>query len=215
MSLFLLLFACSEKPQDTASEPATKPSTEPATEASTEPATEPATEPSTEPATEPGAEPGNEPPLDTSGLTESSGCADYFAYAFNPEDTRTVQISGMGLAEQAHQQGAALEISYTINPETDDIQPLVMYKEGERLNYESCNDALDPNMMPIITAEYMAIAGTVTITVTPNGEATDWGEFPATIEITMQDMELLSTELQNSIFIENFTFLAGIGWLPG
>ena len=211
MPLFLLLFACSEKPQDTTSESATEPSTEP----SIEPATESSTEPATEPATEPSTEPGREPPMDTSMLTENGGCGDYFAYAFNPEDTRTIQIYGQGLAEQAHQQGSTIEVSYTIDPNTDDIQPIIKYKEGERLNYESCNDALDPNMLPVIIADYTAISGTVTLIITPVDEPTDWGAFPANINVELQNMDLVTPELLPGIYIEDLSFSADIGWLPG
>ena len=195
MISFLLFFACSEKQQDTS--------------------TEPATEPSSELENEPSAEPGNEPNLNTTTLTQSGGCGDYFAYVANPEDTATLQIYGFGLAEQAHLEGGPITVVYTINPETDDIQPVITFKEGERLNYDSCNDALDPNLMPVVAVERTAISGTVTITVTPTGEATEWGGFPATIDIDIQNMDLLSPELIPGVFIETLSFSADIGWLPG
>ena len=87
-TLFLLLFACGDKDEDTSTtEPAGEPSTEepagePATEASTEPAGEPATEASTEPAEEP------PPPgfcdlyADTCGeWTADISCPDWWAAA--------------------------------------------------------------------------------------------------------------------------------------
>ena len=223
MISLLFIFACSEKPQDTGTAPpvdpttevSTEPAAEPSTEPSSEPGNEPSTEPTTEPSTEPSAEPGNEPDPNTTTLTQSGGCGDYFAYVANPEDTVTLQIYGFGLAEQAHLEGGPITVSYAINPETDDIQPVIKFKEGERLNYDSCNDALDPNMMPVIAVERTAISGTVTITVTPTGEATEWGGFPATIDIDIQNMDLLSPELIPGVFIETLSFSADIGWLPG
>ena len=70
------------------------------------------------------------------------GLLDYFVYAKNPEDTLTLHISGSGLAMEAHQSDSGVvEYTYTIDPMSDDIQPVIIAQQGEFLNEWSCNDA--------------------------------------------------------------------------
>ena len=118
-----------------------------------------------------------------SELTSSGGCGDYFVYAKNPDDTLALHISGSGLAMEAHQSDSGMvAYTYTIDPMTDDIQPLIVAQEGLYLNEWSCNDAAMNE--PEITLEHMAISGTVQVTVEADGEMTDWGEVPANITLT-------------------------------
>ena len=162
MNLILFLLACGTKQADTSSEPTDTDTAE--NNESSQPITEPE-HPSTDPSTEPSGEP-VEP--DTTSLNTVGGCSDYFVYAHNDTDTQTIHVIGAGLAQQAHEQGEALSISYSINPDTDDIQPTIRFQTGENLNHVSCNDAIIPGMEPVVTNEWTAISGTVSVTVTPN-----------------------------------------------
>ena len=200
MNLILFLLACGSKQTDTSSEPAAE------TNEPSQPSTEPA-QPSTEPSGEP-----TEP--DTTSLNTIGGCSDYFVYAHNDADTQTIHVSGAGLAQQAHEQGEPLSISYSINPDTDNIQPTIRFQTGENLNHVSCNDAIIPGMEPVVTHEWTAISGSVSITVTPNGDATDWGEYPADVEIFMESIEL-SDEQGDSFTLPEKTLTTFIGWMPG
>lgn len=205
MNLIFFLLACGAKQSDTSEPTDTAENNEPS-----QPSTEP-TQPSTEPSTEPSGEPVDP---NTTELTTIGGCSDYFAYAHNDTDTQTIHVIGSGLAQQAHEQGEPLSISYSINPDTDDIQPTIRFQTGENLNHASCNDAIIPGMEPVVTHEWTAISGSVSITVTPNGDATDWGEYPADIEIFMENTEL-SDEQGDSFILPEKTLITFIGWMPG
>ena len=146
-----------------------------------------------------------------SELTSGGGCGDYFLYAHNATDMLALQVSGSGLAMEAHQspRGVA-EYTYTINPMTDDIQPLIVAQEGAYLNAWSCNDAAINE--PQLDAEYSAISGTVHVTVVAEGEMTDWGEVPANITVEMTDVCFDAPE---AFCIESHTMVEFIGWMPG
>ena len=204
MNLIFFLLACGTKQADTSSETDDTDTTE-----NTEPS-QPSTEPD-QPSTEPSGDP-MEP--DTTALTIVGGCSDYFIYAHNDSDSQTIHVIGSGLAQQAHEQGEPLSLSYIINPDTDDIQPTIRFQTGENLNHVSCNDAIIPGMEPVVTHEWTAISGSVSITVTPNGDATDWGEYPADIEILMENIEL-SDEQGDSFILSEKTITTFIGWMPG
>lgn len=144
-------------------------------------------------------------------LTGTGGCSDYFVYAKNPEDTLTLHISGSGLAMEAHQSDSGVvEYTYTIDPMTDDIQPVIVAQQGEFLNEWSCNDAAINE--PRIDLEHPAISGTVHVTVTAEGEMTDWGEVPASVSIEMTDVCFDAPE---SFCIESYSIEQYIGWMPG
>ncbi len=144
-------------------------------------------------------------------LTSGGGCGDYFLYAHNEIDTLALWVSGSGLAMEAHQSPrGVVEYTYTINPMTDDIQPLIVAQEGSFLNAWSCNDAAINE--PQVDVEYVAISGTVHVTVVAEGEMTDWGEVPANITVDMTDVCFDAPE---SFCVESHTMVEFIGWLPG
>ena len=144
-------------------------------------------------------------------LTANGGCSDYFVYAKNPEDTLTLHISGSGLAMEAHQSDSGVvEYTYMIDPMTDDIQPVIVAQQGEFLNEWSCNDAAINE--PRIDLEHPAISGTVHVTVTAEGEITEWGEVPASIRIEMIDVCFDAPE---SFCIDSYSIEQYIGWMPG
>lgn len=146
-----------------------------------------------------------------SELTSSGGCGDYFVYAKNPEDTLALHISGSGLAMEAHQSDSGVvEYNYTIDPMTDDIQPVIVAQQGEFLNEWSCNDAAINE--PRIDLEYVGISGTVAVTVVAEGEMTDWGEVPATISIEMTN---ICFDAEIPFCIESYMMTEFIGWMPG
>ena len=204
MNLIFFLLACGTKQTDTSSEPDNTDTAE--NNEPSQPSTEPA-QPSTDPSGEP-VEP------NPTNLTTVGGCSDYFVYTHDDIDTQTIHVIGSGLAQQAHEQGEPLSISYSINPDTDDIQPTIRFQTGENLNHASCNDAIIPGMEPVVNHEWTALSGTVLVTVTPNGDATDWGEYPADIEIIMENIEF-SDEQGDSFILPEKTITTSIGWMPG
>ena len=205
LPLFILL-ACGEKAEDTSTEDTAVESDDTATED-----------------TGSGTSEGNEGSNGGAGtnqvwtsdtlneLTSSGGCGDYFVYAKNPDDTLALHISGSGLAMEAHQSpGGMVEYTYTIDPMTDDIQPVIVAQEGLYLNEWSCNDAAMND--PEITLEHMAISGTVNVTVEADGEMTDWGEVPANMTLTLTDV---CFDAEVPFCIASHTMNEFIGWLPG
>lgn len=144
-------------------------------------------------------------------LTANGGCGDYFVYAKNPEDTLTLHITGSGLAMEAHQSDSGVvEYTYTIDPISDDIQPMIVAQQGEFLNEWSCNDAAINE--PRVDQLHMAISGTVHVMVTAEGEMTDWGEVPANIRIELTDV---CFDAPVSFCIETYSIEQYIGWMPG
>lgn len=144
-------------------------------------------------------------------LVSGGGCGDYFLYAHNTDDTLSLQISGSGLAMEAHQsERGVVEHIYSINPMTDDIQPLIVAQEGVYLNEWSCNDVVMNE--PRIDVQYVAVSGTVHVTVVAEGEMTDWGEAPANITLEITDV---CFEAPEPFCIEAFSITEYIGWMPG
>lgn len=213
MLTFLVLLACGEKSEDTAID----------TTETTDTAVEDTGGESTE-GSEGSGETGGIDTEDTDGessagwsssamgdLTMTGGCGDYFLYAHNAEDTLALHIAGSNVAMEAHQSPRGVfEYTYTINPMTDDIQPLITAQEGEYLNVWSCNDAAINE--PRINSQYVAISGTVAVTVVAEGEMTDWGEAPANMTLEMTDVCFEAPEL---FCIESYTMTEFIGWMPG
>ena len=87
-------------------------------------------------------------------------------------------------------------------------------KTHESHRYAACNDTIIPGMEPVVIHEWSATSGTVSVTVTPNGEATDWGEYPTDIEIIMESIEF-SSEQGDSFTLPEKTITTFIGWMPG
>ena len=211
MLTFLALLACGEKSEDTAID----------TTETTDTAVEDTGGESTEGSegsggdtgsTDTGSETSENWDSDTvDDLTMTGGCGDYFLYAHDSDDTLALHISGSNVAMEAHQSPRGVfEYTYTINPMTDDIQPLLRVQEGEYLNAWSCNDAAINE--PRIDSEYVAISGTVQVTVVAEGEMTDWGEAPANMTLEMTDVCFDSPE---PFCIESYTMTEFIGWMPG
>lgn len=144
-------------------------------------------------------------------LTQGGGCGDYFVYAQNPDDTLSLQISGQGLAAEAHasDRGVA-EYTFTLNPNTDDIQPLIVAQSGQYLNEWSCNDAV--MYEPIVLENYVAISGTMQVTVVAEGTPTDWGEVPANMSIQLTDV---CFNAPTELCISSMTLQRFVGWFPG
>ena len=199
MKLIFLFLACGAKENDSSLDDTAADTSDTATENQN---TEPTVEPSVEPV---------DP--NVNDLSNISGCSDYFVYAYNDADTQTLHISGSGLAQEAHSNNTSISRSYTINPDTDDIQPTLVMQIGENLNHASCNDAIIPGMEPVVADEWRAISGTVSFSVTPAGEATDWGEYPAEMDITLEEI-VLSNDT-SSVEIPTMSLSAAIGWMPG
>jgi hypothetical protein len=141
-------------------------------------------------------------------LTENGGCSDYFVYIRNEEDTISLSIQGSGLAAQAHEDGS-VEVSYDFESNTSSL-PSLMLQRGSLLNTNSCDDVFEDE--PIVEESLEAISGTMVLRVEPEGEATDWGEFPAVMDVTLTNVCFSGTE---TLCLGSMGFASFIGWMPG
>ena len=214
MTVFLVLLACGEKETDTAvaEDTAVESDTGESTEGSEGTGETGGTE---ETDTQETGDP--DPGSSTWGsdtvwdLSTGGGCGDYFLYLHNDADTLALQISGNGLAMEAHQSArGVVEHSYVINPMTDEVQPLIVAQEGSNLNAWSCNDASIYN--PEVSAQYVAMSGAVDVTVVAEGEMTDWGEVPANMSMVLSNV---CFEAPEPFCIEELVIEQYIGWMPG
>ena len=145
-----------------------------------------------------------------SNLGDAQGCGDYFVYTANTEDTNALFVSGVALAQQAHDAGEVITMTYTLPNDALSI----LARTGSDLTEEACNDA--PTVDATIDWVYTASSGTATVTMTPTGEPTAHGGYPANVEIIFENVELIEdTGVQTTVIIETLILTAGIGWLPG
>ena len=152
-------------------------------------------------------------------LTNPSGCADFVFFDRNDSDTLSIEISGSGLAEAAHNAGEPISMSYDLSDLPDDIT--VENLTGTHLTHSLCNDALDPTIETQIEEVFIPVSGTLTLTATPTGEATDWGELPSELEVTIELSDFCAeigdeeTHHENCFNVNEYSARTLIGWLPG
>ena len=155
----------------------------------------------------------------TEELTNPSGCADFVFFDRNDADTLSIEISGSGLAEAAHIAGEPVSISYDLADLPDDIT--VEHLTGAHLTHSLCNDALDPAIETQIEDIFVPVSGTLTLIATPDGEATDWGELPTELEVTIEVSDFCAeigdgeTHHENCFNVNEYSASANIGWLQG
>ena len=152
-------------------------------------------------------------------LTNPSGCADFVFFDRNDSDTLSIEITGLGLAEAAHNAGEPISMSYDLSDLPDDIT--VEHLSGAHLSHSLCNDAIDPTIETQIDDVFVPVSGTLTLTATPTGEATGWGEHPSELEVTIEMSDFCAeigdgeTHHENCFNMNEYSARATIGWLPG
>ena len=155
----------------------------------------------------------------TDEFENPDGCSDFLFFDRNADDSSLLELRGQGLAESAHESGEAISVTYDIGALPDDIRLLIKY--GTNLSYELCNDALDPNIEVVVEDSFIPVNGTLTLTVTPNGESMGMGDFPSNLEVQVQNSDFCAdigngeTHHENCFHVDSYTATAFIGWLPG
>lgn len=155
----------------------------------------------------------------TASFESPAGCADFLFFDRNASNTSLLELRGQGLAESAHATGGALTVTHDFRELPEDIQLVV--RSGTNLDYELCNDALDPNVEVTVDDSFIPVNGTLTLTVTPTGESTGIGDFPAELEVQVQMADFCAdigngeTHHENCFSVSNYSAKADIGWLPG
>ena len=144
------------------------------------------------------------------------GCGDVYIHGRNEDDTVGIEFTdglNLNLAEMVHNTGSDTSTTVfdlAVSPDT------LTVTEGTHVTYESCNDALDPSINVTTSRTWKPISGTATITLTPDGEPTSWGGYPATAVLVLENVVLSPTDDSTvTMSLENLTITTFVGWLPG
>lgn len=144
-------------------------------------------------------------------LVTSGGCSDAFIWGASADDTWALTFhDSSGIVSRAYEAEDTLTESYDMSMDYGQA-PSLSVQHGYSLQNAFCNDVYEE---PTIDAEWWIDAGTVTISVTPTGEATEWGEQPASATLTV-DGATFSTSGLDPVQVEHVELTANIGWLPG
>ena len=152
-------------------------------------------------------------------LNQPSGCSDFTFFDRNEDDTIMLEVQGQGLAESAHVAGDAQSFTYQLGELPSDFRVVVSF--GTNLSYELCNDALDPAIETVVDKRYLPVNGTMTLTVTPDGDPMGMGDFPAELQVDIQFVDFCAdigdgnTHHEDCFNVDDYTGAAAIGWLPG
>ncbi len=144
-----------------------------------------------------------------SELEDQGGCADVVLYAWKPDDTLAMFFRTEGVAEAAHTAGEATSFSWSL----PDPALSLHVERGEHLTHITCGDVLEYET--VVEASWQAVSGEVQLTVTPTGDATDWGEYPSLGELELTDIVFEPEAGGASTPLSSFFISSGIGWLPG
>ena len=151
-------------------------------------------------------------------LQNPSGCGDFLFFDRNVDDSIVMEIRGQGLAEMAHSTNTVQEVFVDLS-QPNDFR--LMVNVGSDLSHTLCNDALDPNIVTIIDTTYLPVNGTLNLQVTANGQSMGFGDFPAEMEVLMEDVEFCADIGNGSInrndcfTLDEYTATVSIGWLMG
>ncbi|HLT38155.1 MAG TPA: hypothetical protein VK034_17845 [Enhygromyxa sp.] len=146
------------------------------------------------------------PPDFLDQLTNADGCGDVYIAAINDAATLGILFNGADLAATAHELGE-MQVRESVLPSADVSLRIAV---GTLLN-DGCNDVGEG---PQVTLEWIAVSGTVTLTVVPTGEPQPW-EKPAYATLELSDVTFEGAGLE-PVTVESWTVAdVYVGWLPG
>jgi hypothetical protein len=144
---------------------------------------------------------------------DGAGCADLVMYAQSPSDELAVHLQvSESLAQQAHTEGAAVTRVWDLSVEAPDVLKVVA---GTHVSHLLCNDALE--FEPVLERTWVPNTGTATLVVTPNGEPTDWGAYPADAVFSLEGVSWVPHDApaEEPVPMSDWSIDAYVGWLPG
>ena len=145
-----------------------------------------------------------------SELTRSGGCSDISLYAYSSDDTLLLNFAtDEELLIQAHEGGGAPTV-HTFSAPDAGLRRFELLV-GVALSYPMCNDVSIPDT--VIEDTYLAVSGTVTLTVTPDGKPKAW-DHSGDAEATFTDV-LFENGAGDQLHISELTISERVGWLPG
>ena len=83
------------------------------------------------------------------------------------------------------------------------------------------NQDFAPYLEVTVDDSFIPVNGTLTLTVTPNGESTGIGDYPADLNVIIENSDFCAdigggeTHHENCFGVDRYTATASIGWLPG
>ena len=144
------------------------------------------------------------------GLEWAGGCGDMVIYAASPDGTMEVNLSIWGVCEEAHSSGGVLTRTYNLPDSGVDLN----LNLGSNVNGATCNDALDWENPVVINHSIAATAGTITISATPEGEATAWS-IPTVVTVTLSDAVFTDIDGCTSTVTGYSWTGVYVGWMAG
>ncbi|MBT6176704.1 MAG: hypothetical protein HOI23_05615 [Deltaproteobacteria bacterium] len=144
------------------------------------------------------------------GLEWAGGCGDMVIYAASPDGTMEVNLSIWGVCEEAHSSGGVLTRTYNLPDSGVDLN----LNLGSNVNGATCNDALDWENPVVINHSIAATAGTITISATPDGEATAWS-IPTVVTVTLSDAVFTDIDGCTSTVTGYSWTGVYVGWMAG
>lgn len=150
-------------------------------------------------------------------LDNPSGCADFIFLDHNADDTVSLEIFGVGLAQRAHETGEPQEIVLDIATSDQSIQ--IVSKRGTHVTHELCND--DWGYETVVEDSFVPVNGKLYLTVTPNGESLGEGSYPSDIEVRLEHVDFCAdigngeTHHENCFHVSEYSAVAAIGWQHG
>ena len=143
-------------------------------------------------------------------LEWAGGCGDMVIYAASPDGTMEVNLSIWGVCEEAHSSGGVLTRTYNLPDSGVDLN----LNLGSNVNGATCNDALDWENPVVINHSIAATAGTITISATPEGEATAWS-IPTMVTVTLSDAVFTDIDGCTSVVSSYSWTGVYVGWMAG
>ncbi|MCK6504220.1 hypothetical protein L6R53_12600 [Myxococcota bacterium] len=144
-------------------------------------------------------------------LTETGGCGDVFLWAASADQAWALTFRlDAEMAERAHAAGGPLTSSWDMALDYG-LAPSLSVQRGSDLRRAFCNDVSEPYE---IDQEWWIAAGEVTLTLTPDGEPTDWGEYPCDAVLTIEGASF-TAEGVDPVALPGFELRAAVGWMPG
>jgi len=148
-------------------------------------------------------------------FTSFGGCGFVYIHGKNTENTVGLHFDDGDLnsavaAYESSDAGIAFTTVFNLATDPDRLR----IEEGANITHESCNDAFF--LTVTIDRTWRPVSGTATLTVTSDGEATTWGEYPAGAVLILENVVLSPTDDATvTKTIESLTIEVSVGWMPG
>lgn len=141
-------------------------------------------------------------------LTGSGGCSDILLYAYAPDGSLLLKLLGTDLIAATYD-GADEETVYTL----PDAALSVTLDEGIGLNEVACNDVSTGDA--VVKHSYDAVAGTVTLTITPTADDYEETSRPAFADALVEGLVVQEAGTGDAYEVSTLEITAGVGWYPG